>query len=67
MKHSITVHVSKRPMCGGVVACKTVTMRECLMKLFFGNSHKVTILVPGDSVESLTIREIDSGGDKNAG
>ena len=66
MKHSITVHVSKKPMCGGVVACRTVTMRERLMRLFFGNPHKVTILVPGDSVESLAIREIDSGGDEVA-
>ena len=66
MKHSITVHVSKKPTFDGVIACRTVTMRERLMKLFFGIPHKVTVLVPGDSVKSLDIRELDSGGEKNA-
>jgi len=63
MKHNLTISVSKKPQTGGIVACRTVTVREKLMKLFLGDLQKVTILVPGDSVDEVAIKETDSGGD----
>ena len=63
MKHNLTISVSKNPKSGGIVACRTVTIREKLMKLFLGDLQKVTILVPGDSVNEVAIKETDSGGD----
>jgi hypothetical protein len=32
------------------------------MKLFFGDIQKIAILVPGDSVDKVAIKETDSGG-----
>ena len=28
MKHNLTIHVSKKPKDGGIVACKTVSYRQ---------------------------------------
>ena len=37
-------------------------MRERILRLLFGQPCKMTILVPGDTVEEVAIREIPSGG-----
>ena len=61
MKHTLTISVSKDPK-AGVFACKTLTMRERVLRKLLGNPCKMTILVPGDSVEEVAIREIPAGG-----
>ncbi len=63
MKHNLTISVSKKPKNGGVLAYRTVTIREKLMKLFFGDMQKIAILVPGDSVDEVAIKETNSGGE----
>ena len=63
MKHNLAISVSKKLKPSGIVACRTVTIREKLMKLFLGDLQKVTILVPGDSVNEVAIKETDGGGD----
>ena len=63
MKHNLTIHVSKKPQDGGIVACKTVTLRERLLRFLFGDLQKVTILVPGDSVDEVAIKENPGGDD----
>ena len=62
MKHNLTISVSKQPRADGVVACRTVTMRERFLRLLFGVPCKMTILVPGDTVEEVAIREVSMGG-----
>ena len=62
MKHNLTISVSKDPMSAGVVACKTLTMRERLLRKLLGNPCTMTILVPGNSVEEVAIKEIPAGG-----
>jgi hypothetical protein len=43
-------------------------MKERLMKKLFGTTRKVTIIVPGDSVQGITILEgAAEGGEVNAG
>ncbi len=58
MKHNLVINVSKQAMNDGIVACRTVTVREKLLRFLFGNPTKLTIVVPGDSVSSLNICEI---------
>jgi hypothetical protein len=65
MKHSLKISVSKQPQNGGIVTCRNVTVRERILRFLLGNKQKVTILVPGDSVQELVICEIDEGGEKN--
>ena len=62
MRHNISISVSKTPQIGGVIACRTVTMRERILRFLFGAPCKMTILVPGDSVEEVSIHEVQMGG-----
>lgn len=62
MKHNLTICVSQKPGSGGVVACRTVSLREKLLTLLLGPKQKVMVLVPGNSVESIAITELPNGG-----
>ena len=66
MKHKVQIRVSKKPVNEGVMSCRRVTVREKILNLLLGDKAKLTILVPGDSVESLYIDEIGDGGEKYA-
>ena len=62
MKHNLEISVSKKPLEGGIVQCRSVSMREKLLTRLFGRKKKVMILVPGNSVEMVSISEIPEGG-----
>ena len=61
MKHNLRISVSKKPKYGGVVSCRTVSVRERILRFLFGNPMRLTIVVPGDSVQSLSINEVAGG------
>ena len=62
MKHALQISVSKKPVNGGAVSVRRVSIRERLMRFFFGDTVRLTVIVPGNSVEELSIREIAEGG-----
>lgn len=62
MKHNLKISVSKEPQTGGIVRCRNVTMRERLLTRLLGKQEKVMILIPGNTVESLSITEVSEGG-----
>jgi len=62
MKHNLRISVSKQPQTGGIVSCRNVTVREGFLRLLLGDKQKLTILVPGDTVQELAICEIKQGG-----
>ena len=62
MKHSLTINVSKDLQSNGIVACQSITLREKFLNKLLGAKQKVLVLVPGDSVESIAITEIEDGG-----
>jgi len=62
MKHNLRISVSKHPQSDGIITCRNVTVRERLLKFLFGSKQRVTILVPGDSVEEVAICETGEGG-----
>ena len=62
MKHSLKIRVSKDLQDNGVVACRSITLREKILTKLLGAKNKVLVLVPGDSVESIAITEIEEGG-----
>ena len=63
MGHTLKIGVSREPPNGGqsladrIVSCRRVTLRERLLRLLLGEQRRLTILVPGDSVKSLSITE----------
>lgn len=63
--HNLKISVSKKPLNGGLVAYRRVTVREKLLRFLFGNPVRLTVIVPGNSVESVSIERIREGGDKD--
>jgi len=62
MKHNLKISVSKRPQTSGVVTCRNISIRERFLRFMFGSKQRVTILIPGDSVEEVAICETMKGG-----
>lgn len=58
MKHSLHIKVTKSRDNGGIVACRQTTVREKLLRFLLGNPIKLTVLVPGDSVDEVAISDI---------
>lgn len=61
MKHNLKISVSKVPQTGGSITCRNVTIRERFLRLLFGRKQKVTILIPGDSIDEVSICESEGG------
>ena len=65
MKHQLNIRVSKDPQSGGssgIVRCRNVTIREKLLTWLLGRKEKVMILVPGNSVDTVSIVNLAEGG-----
>lgn len=62
MRHTLKISVSKEPPGGGIVSCRHVTLREKLLRRLLGEKRRLAVIVPGDSVESLSINEISEEG-----
>lgn len=62
MKHNLKISVSKEPKTGGIVQCRSVTLREKLLTRLLGAPQRVMVLIPGNTVESLSIIELPEGG-----
>ena len=61
MKHNLRISVSKKPKYGGIVSCRTISVRERILRFLFGIPMRLTIVVLGDSVQSLSINEVAGG------
>ena len=62
MTHAMKIRVSKAKLNGGLMTCRTVTIRERLLRFLLGTPTRLTIIVPGDSVDEVGISE-KGGGD----
>lgn len=62
MKHNLNICVSRGSKTGGVVSCRNVSLREKLLTRLFGKQEKVMVLIPGNTVETLSITEVPEGG-----
>ena len=58
MKHRLKISVSREPPSITLVHCRQVTVRERFLRLLFGEKRRVTVIVPGDSVETVSIEEL---------
>lgn len=65
MKHNLKISVSKEPKPGGIAQCRNVTLREKLLTRLFGKQEKMLVLIPGNTVESVSIIELPGGGGAN--
>ena len=58
MKHNLKISYTIEPGSGGIVWCRTIPLRERLLRRLFGEMRRVTIIVPGGSVEELSVKEV---------
>ena len=65
MRHTLNIKVSKKRANGGVLACRQVTVRERLLQFLLGSPVKLTVLVPGDSVDEVAIKEVADSDDES--
>ena len=63
--HNLKISVNKKAQNGGIVAYRRVTVREKLLRFLFGNPVRLTVIVPGNSVDSVSIEHVREGGEKN--
>ncbi len=62
MNHTLKISVAKEPAFGGIVSCRSISMRERFLRFLFGEKQRLTIIVPGDSVRELAVSEVKEGG-----
>lgn len=62
MRHNLSISVSKELKNGGIVACKCITLREKLLTRLMGSKQKVMVLIPGSTVDTVSITEVKEGG-----
>ena len=62
MKHNLKICVSKEPKNGGVVACRSVSLRQRLLTRLLGPLDKVMSIGPGNCVQSGAITDVMDGG-----
>lgn len=64
MKHNMTVSIDKRRDKDGIVSCQQVGIREKLMRFLLGKKERLTILIPGSTVETVAITEVKEEADE---
>ena len=55
--HHVEIGI-KKPSPNQVLAARKVTLRDRLLNAIFGDGHKMVVLVPGDSVGTISITEM---------
>ena len=60
MTQTLKIGVSKDPPNEGIVSCRRIAIRERLLRFLLGKKRKLTIIIPGDNVKSLSI--VEEGG-----
>ena len=58
MNHALNIKVSKERENNGIMACRQISVRERLLRFFLGSPVKLTVLVRGDSVSEIAIKEV---------
>lgn len=60
MQHSVKIRLTGSRDSGDILQCWTLRLRERVLRLLFGGQQRITVLIPGGSVETLDIQEVDS-------
>lgn len=62
MKHNLKISIAKEPETDGIVRCKTVSIRERLLRKLLGETGRVMVIIPGGSVQTLSVQEVPEVG-----
>lgn len=64
MKH-LKISVSKKPKDDAVLSTRKVNIGKRAFKRIFGKKGNVTIIVPGETVDEITVTELAKGASEN--
>lgn len=56
--HHVEIGI-KKPSPNQVVAAKKMTIRDRFLNAIFGAGHKMIVLVPGESVGTISVTELE--------
>jgi len=56
--HHVEIGI-KKPNPSQVLAARKVTLRDRFLNAIFGDGHKMVVLVPGESVGTISITEME--------
>jgi len=56
--HHVEIGI-KKPNPNQVLAARKVTLRDRLLNAIFGDGHKMVVLVPGETVGTISITEME--------
>lgn len=59
LKHKVEIRVNKKGDQRSVLTGGEITLRDKALSALFRKGHKMLVLVPADSVQSVAIREIE--------
>ena len=62
MRHHVKISVSRKPQTDSDLSCRDMTVRERMLRFLLGDKRRIMILVPGESVEEVSICEAEEGG-----
>ena len=54
MEHKLKISLSKEPKIDGMVACKSMTVKQRFLKKLGLDGERVAVIVPGDDVKIVT-------------
>lgn len=58
IKHNVEIGI-KKPDSNQVLAIKKITLRDKFINAIFGAGHHTVVLVPGDSIGTISITEME--------
>ena len=58
MHHTMQISVTKKPRPGGVAMFRSISVREKILRRLLGDKAKLTVIVPGDTVDEVAIKEV---------
>ena len=62
MKNNLQISFSYKTRNLNCVSCKSITVRERIMRMLFGKQQEIMVFVPSDKVEELAITRVMEGG-----
>lgn len=63
MSQRLSICMSPTKGDGHIAAVRCVSVRERILRFLLGGKEKLTIIVPGDSIEELAIHEVKERSD----
>ncbi len=66
MRQNLKISVVKDHANGGAVTCRRITVRERILRFLLGTPQRLTVIVPGDTVDEIAISEVSKGGEFDA-